>query len=100
MVKAGDAVNRCETGGLIYTGWPPHSEKCEHYGREGCRRDASLSSCDHILPEPICGWEWHDSHIGEHKDFVPSIEINTGSEHFSFRGNNKKGELKKALSQP
>ena len=43
---------------------------------------------------PLCGKEWYNEHMNDHKDFEPTIELTVNEKSISFNGNYKTGCIK------
>jgi hypothetical protein len=42
---------------------------------------------------PLCGKEWYNEHMNDHKDFEPTIELTVNEKSISFNGNYKTGKI-------
>jgi len=87
---------KCDSKGFKYN-WASHNnEPCDAFYAGCCLKSSSCGN-QVVVIEPICGREWTEKHENEHADFIPSIEITCGDHRITYRGEIKKGELKKVL---
>jgi hypothetical protein len=87
----------CKSGGFKRD-WVIYQNKlCDAFYNGKCLLEVDCGNQEVVIKH-LCSKKWIRQNKNKHSDFIPSIEITVGQHKITYKGELKRGELKKILA--